>query len=228
MKDIILLHGAIGSKKQLIPLSEKLKEAYTVHLIDFSGHGGNPLPDKFTIDLFVSDLKKYLEEQNITEVYIFAYSMGGFVALKFMESHPDFPVKLITLGTKWSWSPEIAAKEIKMIQPAVISEKLPAFAVYQSKIHAPQNWEEVMLKTQDLMIDLGSNNTFNHQSLAKLKQSILMLRGELDQMVTKEETLEMVSNLANADYLEIKNTPHPIEKVDCEVLYSNIVAFLIP
>lgn len=222
---ILLLHGAIGSKKQLVPLSEQLKANFNVHLLDFSGHGGKTIPEKFSIELFVDDLKHYLAEHKLKEAFVFAYSMGGFVALKFMELHPDFPMKLMTLGTKWMWTPEIATKEIQMIQPAKIKEKLPAFASYQNLLHMPQSWEEVMLKTQELMFDLGAKPQFETPRLDKIEQAVLMLRGDQDQMVTKEETLEMVSKLGNAKYLELKQTTHPIEKVDIEMIENEIVNF---
>jgi esterase/lipase len=40
MKDILLLHGAIGAKDQLQPLADALKDRYIVHTLNFSGHGG--------------------------------------------------------------------------------------------------------------------------------------------------------------------------------------------
>jgi esterase/lipase len=46
MAHLVLLHGAIGSKDQLHPLANALKKDFDVHLLNFSGHGGNAFPGK--------------------------------------------------------------------------------------------------------------------------------------------------------------------------------------
>jgi esterase/lipase len=56
MKHLLLLHGALGSAKQLDPLKEILSENYKVSSLNFSGHGGQALPSAFTIDLFVDEV----------------------------------------------------------------------------------------------------------------------------------------------------------------------------
>jgi hypothetical protein len=48
-EQVILLHGAIGSKEQLIPLQNELENKYTVHNFNFSGHGGTDFEIDFTI-----------------------------------------------------------------------------------------------------------------------------------------------------------------------------------
>src|ERR1700746_915470 len=61
MQTILLLHGAIGAKDQLEPLEEKLKTNFIVHTLSFSGHGGEPMPEIFSIEHFAKDVLKYLE-----------------------------------------------------------------------------------------------------------------------------------------------------------------------
>ena len=77
MQDILLLHGAVGSKEQLVPLSEKLKHNFNVHLINFSGHGGTSLPGKpFSIPLFAEDVYNYIVQNKLQQVNIFGYSIS--------------------------------------------------------------------------------------------------------------------------------------------------------
>ena len=54
--------------------------------------------------------------------------MGGYVALQLANKHPKYVQKIITLGTKFAWDKETAAKEVKMLNPEKIEEKIPAFA----------------------------------------------------------------------------------------------------
>ena len=43
--------------------------------------------------------------------------------------------KVFTLATKFEWTPDIAQKEIKMLDAAKIAEKIPAFAQLLEKRH---------------------------------------------------------------------------------------------
>src|SRR5688572_11472647 len=111
MKDnLILLHGALGSQEQLVELKTLLSEEFNVLLLDFSGHGGMEFDGPFSIDLFVADTIHLMDTHQLSVAHIFGYSMGGYVALKLAHDHPGRADKIITLGTKYSWSPESAAK----------------------------------------------------------------------------------------------------------------------
>ena len=50
MKTILLLHGAIGAKDQMIPLEKMLSTDFSVFSLNFSGHGGNEINGNFSIE----------------------------------------------------------------------------------------------------------------------------------------------------------------------------------
>ena len=77
--------------------------------------------------------------------------MGGYVALSAAIKAPRRFSKIITLGTKFSWSPAEAKKEIQLLNPEIIQEKVPAFANRLSHIHGKEHWQNLMLKTAQMM-----------------------------------------------------------------------------
>ena len=89
MNSLLLLHGAIGAKDQLQPIAEQLKNTFDVHTLNFSGHGGEPMPSSFSIEQFAGDVLLFLKQNNISKTNIFGYSMGGYVALYLAKHHPD-------------------------------------------------------------------------------------------------------------------------------------------
>src|SRR3982751_5901517 len=101
---LLLLHGAIGSSAQLIPLAKKLKSNFEVKLFDFAGHGGRELPQSFSIELFTNDLLKWMEENSPDKIDVFGYSMGGYVALYIARYHPEKINRIFTLATKFDWT----------------------------------------------------------------------------------------------------------------------------
>src|SRR4051812_41740520 len=104
MKDIILLHGAIGAADQLEPLKALLKEKYKVFTFNFSGHGKMPFQTNFGIEQFALELENFITANNLFQPTIFGYSMSGYVAVYLAHTKPDLLGNIITLGTKWEWS----------------------------------------------------------------------------------------------------------------------------
>ena len=103
MQDLLLLHGAIGAKDQLEGLAITLQPHYNVYTLNFSGHGGEPLSEDFTIQSFVSNVQGYMEAKKITSANIFGYSMGGYVGMYLARHFPAKVLKLVTLATKFYW-----------------------------------------------------------------------------------------------------------------------------
>ena len=225
MQQLLLLHGAIGAKDQFNPLLEKLGERFEVHTLNFSGHGGSDIPETFSIAAFARDVLDYLSEKNIVTIDIFGYSMGGYVALYLARHHPEKVGKVFTLATKFQWTPDIAWREVKMLDAAKIEEKIPAFANQLRQRHAPSDWKIILQKTADMMTALGDCNPLQRDDYQRISQSVRVGIGDKDLMVTLEETIGVYRNLPNATLLVLPNTPHPIEKVDLKRISGEIMDF---
>ncbi len=226
MQHLILLHGAIGAKDQLYPLTIPLKHHYTIHTLNFSGHGGNSIPDdRFSIELFAKDVLRYMQQQNIENLSIFGYSMGGYVAMWLAKNYPEKINKLITLATKFYWDEIIATKEIKMLNAEAIEQKIPAFANQLKQRHAPNDWKLVMQKAAEMLMNLGVNNTLKTEEYSSVAPCLLLL-GDCDKMVTLDETVAVYKQLPNAQLGVLPNTPHPIEQVNVDMLVYMMQRFL--
>jgi pimeloyl-ACP methyl ester carboxylesterase len=214
MSTLILLHGAIGAKDQLERFIPELQENYNqVIALNFPGHGGTPIPaEGLSIPFLSNGLVNYLQDHALEEVDVFGYSMGGYVALHAAAQSNRFR-KILTLGTKFSWSPEIAAKEKGMLNPDKLKEKVPAFAQALEKRHAPQNWEDVLHATARLMEGLGQQPALTSAHLESLNCKVLISVGDRDTMVSIDESLHVYRQITNAHFAVLPGVVHPIEKV---------------
>lgn len=227
MHTLLLLHGAIGSKKQLEPLRTILSSRYDIHTLDFSGHGGRDLPEEaFSIPLFATDVLRYMEKQKLKRVSIFGYSMGGYVGMYLAKHHSEAVDKIATLATKYYWDESVAAKEQQMLDPQKIEIKVPAFAQTLKERHGPQEWKQVLGKTAEMMQDLGQTNTLQLQDYKDIAQPSLIMLGDRDKMVSLDETRDVYNSLPNAQLAILPNTAHPIEQIDTEMLSYFLKRFL--
>ncbi len=225
MQKLLLLHGAIGSKDQLKPLADILKLNYEVHTLNFAGHGGEQMPNQFSIELFANNVLTYMEQNNISKINIFGYSMGGYVALYLAKYYPNKIEKVFTLATKFLWNAEISQKEIKMLDASKIEEKIPAFAQLLEKRHQPNDWKVLLKKTSDMMISLGNKNSLTLLDLTDISATTKIALGDNDNMVTLDETKEVAQNLKNSELLILQDTLHPIEKVEIVNLSDELKTF---
>lgn len=217
---IICLHGAIGSSAQLRPLVERLSEIFpTVHSFEFTGHGGKPIPsEQFNIQLFANDLLDWMDEQQITTANIFGYSMGGYVAVYIARHYPERIGKIMTVATKLAWDIPTAQKEVKMLDPQKIAEKVPKFAAVLAERHSPENWENLLSKTAELMSALGENPEMKDNDFAALQHEVQLCVGDRDTMVSVEETVRVYRLMKNARFAVLPSTPHPIEQMNVDLL----------
>ncbi|CAN5313890.1 hypothetical protein BH10BAC1_BH10BAC1_06230 [soil metagenome] len=225
MKHLLLLHGAIGAKDQLEPLALKLKNDFIVHTMNFSGHGGEEMSNTFSIKSFSNDVLNYIKQNNIDKINIFGYSMGGYVALHLAKHHPEKIEKVFTLATKFDWTPDIAQKEIKMLNAEKIAEKLPAFAKTLENRHYPNDWKTLLNKTADMMVELGNKIDLTHSDFESIHIPVTISVGDEDNMVTLSESKNVCQSIKNAHLIILSDTMHPIEKVDLGYLSTEIKLF---
>lgn len=229
MKNLIILHGALGAKSQFEQLVSQLTGHFNVYTLEFDGHGtkaGNSVD--FSIELFAQNLKEFMQQNEIQKPLIFGYSMGGYVALKLESQYPGSIEKLVTLGTKFDWNRESAEKEAKMLNAEKIEEKVPAFAGYLKSLHGENDWKTVLQRTAKMMLELGNKPVLKSYDFHHIQIPVCLLRGEKDVMVTKEETTEVQSLLGNGDYREIEDWVHPINLVPSDQLTQQLLSSYLP
>jgi len=226
MKSIILIQGALGAQDQLQPVAAQLRKlGYQPHLFTFSGHGKLAFQSEFSIPQFASELKQFIIDHKLNTPAIFGYSMGGYVALYLASQQNDLLGDIVTLGTKFQWTKEIAEKEIKQLDPVVIKEKVPKFAAALEKRHG-KDWELLLQRTAEMMIGLGNDNIIE-SNFATISNKVLIGLANNDSMVTTEETDNAAKMIQNSRRFTLHNSKHPIETVDPKVLAEIIHQFLL-
>jgi pimeloyl-ACP methyl ester carboxylesterase len=219
MDPVLLLHGALGSQSQLSLLKASLESSgRKVYSLNFSGHSGEPFRETFGIETFADDTHRFLHKNQILKADIFGYSMGGYVALWLAKTHPHLVGKIITLGTKFDWSPESAAREVKKMNPDKIQEKIPAFARILEARHSPNSWKELLNKTALMMTELGGQPLLTTGILNTINHPVSILLGDQDDMADRSFSEEVATILPQGRFQLLENTPHPIEKADLTIL----------
>lgn len=223
MKEILLLHGALGSKEQFADLEIALGGTFKTHSINFSGHGRRPSHHHaFTIQNFAHEVLDWMNEHYIKQIDVFGYSMGGYVALWLARFYPDRIGKIYTLGTKLKWNEAEAEREIRHLNPEKVVEKVPAFAQALADRHGEHEWKSVMAKTALMMKDLAKHH-LSDQDFVSIPHSVTLGLGSLDVMVTLDETEYAARLLKHGTVKVFEGIQHPLEKMPVDTLASELM-----
>ncbi len=225
MKQLILLHGAIGSKDQFEPLEQKLSD-YQCHPLNFSGHGLSEFYfPEFSVQSFAEQVISYMDSKGLDKANLFGYSLGGYVALYIARYYSDRVERIMTLATKFDWNPSIAEKEIKMLDANLLEDKYPDFARILIQRHGEKKWKLLLERTARLMIALGDEPVLTDADFPGIDIPVRIGMGDKDKMVTIEETYEVFRHLKNGSFFVMPDTKHPLESVDADRLAFEIRHF---
>lgn len=224
--NLLLLHGALGSKSQFSSLIPFLEETFHIHTLDFEGHGSSPLRDRaFRDEHFAENVLDYLNENSIQSVSVFGYSMGGHVGLYLARKHPERIHRIFTLATKFLWTPENIDREASSLDAEKILKRVPHFAKVLQDRHAVSGWKNVLQKTREMFYELGESNSLPIEELRQIHHVVRIGVGDRDSMVNIEESVQVYRSLPQGELQIFPNTPHPLEKVPVSYLVSSMVGF---
>ncbi|MCC7502917.1 MAG: alpha/beta fold hydrolase [Flavobacteriales bacterium] len=222
--NILLLHGALGTKRQLAFLAESLDHA-NCRSITFTGHGENDLPPEvLSFDQFLRDVDEAMLKVS-GPAHLFGYSMGGYVALLWAARNPTRVASVSTLGTKLVWTPESLQKELKKLDPVLMEEKVPEFALGLAAAHGPERWKDLVTATADLMTRLAAQPLLTDEMLAAIECPVLLGVGDRDTTASPEDTMATSRKIKDAGVMIFPRTRHPFEEVDLDLLITQLSRF---
>lgn len=224
MKNLILLHGALGCEDLFTPLIEEIREHYNCYTFNFSGHGGVPFRNGFSINQFASELNEFMDDNNIDACDIFGHSMGGYVALYASAMGNEKIENVITLGTKFLWTKEIGEKESAMLDIEKLRIKAPAFIELMELRHG-ENWDRLIIQVKKMLLELGAHQSLTDELLNKINIPVTLLRGENDRMVSLEETQNTELKIESCNFISLPSQPHLLEQVDTSMLRDLLLIY---
>ncbi|QJX48993.1 alpha/beta hydrolase [Hymenobacter taeanensis] len=224
---ILLLHGALATQAQLKPLARELSAFFAVHSLTFSGHGGRPAgPTGLTMQQCAAEVTEFLDAHGLETTHVFGFSLGGYAALAAALKAPERFRSITTLGTKFNWSPATAALETRMLDLTTMQEKVPQYVQQLEQLHQPTPVADLLSSTAQLLRGLGDAPLLTPENLSTLEVPVQVLVGELDKTAGVDPTRHFTDFMPRALFEIIMNTPHPLEKVNPDLLFSRILRFV--
>ncbi|MBC7194513.1 MAG: alpha/beta hydrolase [Caldisericia bacterium] len=234
-KIILLIHGFAASTYSFKDLFLPLSKYGKVIAIDLPGFGLTERPMKKSLNYNpysregqVEVIKKFLDTLKIRKVIILGHSMGGGIATYFTIKYPQYVEKLI-IEDGALFDQEMGGVIIKFLRtpigkflwPLIVKplvnqiSKLKDIAYYEpnfikeidleeyKKALFVKNWEYGLYE-----IAISQENLNLKEKLKQIENEVLIIWGEFDKVIPKENGYEISSLIKNSEFKIIKECGH--------------------
>jgi len=219
---LVFIHGVGLDHQMWNPQINNLNEFSTI-TYDLLGHGKTPCKkEKLTLNDFSNQLVEILEHLQINKINLIGFSLGSLIALDFTSNYEDKINKLILIGTTYKRSNQERSLVLDRYNQAKLNKPISKQAL---KRWFSDDYLEKNPKTYELFMnilnkkpedhknflkayDLFSNHKDNVQAIQKNIVKTLVMTGSDDPGSTPTMSKELVKDLVNSSYIEIKNGKH--------------------
>lgn len=212
---LLLLHGSNGAASTMQALAEPLQKRtrVPVRALDLVGHGGRPVPEQFSVEDFAADVIATMDRDGIAQAVLLGYSFGGYLALHLARHHPQRIAGICTLATKLRFDARTVQHFVHLADPARLSRPGNPRAAQLAQDHHPQDWRQISERNRALFTALGAAPALTEDDLRTITAPVLVISGELDQLVPMAETKDIARLLPQSHLASFRGFGHPLAAI---------------
>ncbi|MGJ8655818.1 MAG: alpha/beta fold hydrolase [Akkermansiaceae bacterium] len=236
---VICLHGGGAGAVTWYPVIGSLAKCYQVIAPDIVGFGESDKPAaKYDRAYFVSWLKRFMHELEISRAHLVGLSQGGAVALQFTIDDPEMVDKLVLvnsggLGAKTPLLPLLGMIWMNTF-PSVIANRFFSRYLLANPENRDPNHSSYSI---DVLKRKGGKNVFrqgrgaavsaiSESLLSSIETETLVIWGEEDRFFPVQCAVNAVAVLANATLCKIEGAGHLSIMDKPEIFNNTLMKFL--
>ena len=219
---LVFIHG-VGLDHQMWQEQVNYFNEFSILTYDLLGHGKTPYSkDILNFNDFSNQLLEILDYLKIDKIHLVGFSLGSLVAIDFSSHYQDRVEKLILIGTTYKRSGQERALVLDRYNQAKLNKPISKQALkrwFSEKYlkNNPQTYDLFMnilnKKPEDHKNFLKAYELFaNHKdditTIKKIDRKTLVMTGSDDLGSSPSMSKELVKDLINSSYIEIKNGKH--------------------
>lgn len=239
---VIFIHGFPFSKEMWKPQVDALGREYYIVTYDIRGHGASDVGDgQYSLEFFVDDLIALLDHLKISRAVAIGLSMGGYIALRAIERHPDRFRGLVLCDTKSEADNNEGkirrATQMKTVKTESIQQFAECFlknVFYEKTFTTNPIAVELIRKTIEASQPIAIAGTLlalaartdTTASLYTIKVPTLILVGQHDAIAPPSAAHSMKDKIPNATLHTIAHAAHMSNLENSEEFNKHLLQFL--
>jgi pimeloyl-ACP methyl ester carboxylesterase len=240
----VFLHGLSANHTTWDNLVQELNRfQLNILLLDLRGHGHSDKSKKrnlYKIPVFTEDLKEIIEKENLSQIILFGYSFGGFIALDYTIKYPKSVATLILISANHT-NPLRYMHLNLLTWPAYGAANLLAWLLiwqkrkkyyYFNQATDLGYWRSTLkgYLTMPLSINLWMLSENAHidfsQDLGKIACPTLIIKSRSDHLVSQAETADMARKIKFSKSVVMDETSHYLASRHQTMISGVIIDFL--
>jgi len=221
---VVLLHGYLESSEIWDSFADKLSVEFRVITVDLPGHGHSEIfGTVHTMEFMATVIKELLENLNIQKAFICGHSLGGYVALAFLELFPErMSGYLLFHSHPFADSPEAIEnrnREIKLVQKGMKDRMYPANVIKMFATSNLEKFSEAIQRSKEISSRIPGDGIIcvlrgmisRPSRLDLIEKGIvpcLWILGSMDNYIPCNEIQEKVKLPSNAKVVVLKKSGH--------------------
>ena len=226
---VVFIHG-VGLDHQMWDKQIDYFSEFSILTYDLLGHGKTPFnKEKLNLKDFSNQLLELLDHLKIETINLVGFSLGSLIALDFSSRFQNKVEKLILIGTTYKRSDQERSLVLDRYNQAKLNKPISRQALKRwfSDKYLKQNPKtyDFFIKILNKMPDdhknflkayeLIANHYDDLEAIKKIDRKTLVMTGSEDVGSTPAMSKELVKDLVNSTYIEIKNGKH-LCSIECE------------
>jgi pimeloyl-ACP methyl ester carboxylesterase len=221
---VVLLHGYLETSESWNGFKEKLAGFFRVITVDLPGHGLSDLiGDTQTMEEMAYAVKNLLDSLGISKFFLIGHSLGGYVALAFLERFQDsLSGYCLFHSHPFADSAEAVEKRVKEISLAQTGNKDRFYPGNVTRMFADQNilrMEKEVKRALDIASGISADTIIavlkgmlkrpsRLLSVEEGKVPFLWILGKLDNYIVMDKMKGRVKMPGNAQTVVLSNSGH--------------------
>ena len=241
-KPMIILHGLFGFSDNWQTHAKKFADYFRVILVDLRNHGHSDWNDAFSYELMAEDLYELITDLRLDDIYLLGHSMGGKVAMRYAQLHPEKLQKLIVVDIGIKQYP-MHHQHILAGMHAVDLEKIKVRSDAEGilKLHIDSDgvrqfllknlyWKEKGQLAWRMNLDVlekEMNNILSALPEVEVMIPTLFIRGELSNYILDEDIPDLEDFFPDSDLITIQNSGHWVHAEAPEEFVEIVLGFCL-
>lgn len=221
---LFILHGGFGSKEDMRPQIELLKNNFEVVAVDSREHGLSTSGKKpISYELMYKDTLALTKKMGFKKINILGYSDGAIIGLMMASRHPDLVNKMVVIGANYHWNAikEKHRKEFSKYRakdmPAAMKDN---YLKHDKELKGFENYFNEMMS----MFLTSPNMTTD--DIGKIKAEVLIVAGD-QEMINISHTISMFHSIKKSQLFVIPGVGHRFQK-KLKLVNGVIGDFMLP
>jgi len=218
---ILMIHGALVSRRYLLPTAELLCAKYKVMVPDLVGHGNSSKPHRtLGVQEQAAVMAEYLRQNNIDRAIILANSYGCEVAVHLTANYPELVERLILIGPTCDRScKQLFMQFLRLCRDGIHEHPSMTLVLFKDLwemgIMRAIRTSEIMLKYKTL------------EQVPKIQCKTLIIRGSNDPLAPEEWTHRVIRAFnVDVTYIPVIGAPHNVNYCNAPILEKLVDDFL--